>query len=132
MPRAVKEWVGKTPDTPAPPRVRLRVFQREDGVCYLSGRKIMPADDWDAEHKVAIINGGENREKNLYPALRDKHKEKTKEDLAEKSRIAEIAKKHVGITRPAGNLKSRGFTPSSKPHHERAPLAPRRLFEEIA
>ena len=31
MARSVAEWVGATPDTPVPPRVRLRVFERDEG-----------------------------------------------------------------------------------------------------
>jgi 5-methylcytosine-specific restriction protein A len=92
--RAVEEWVGKTDDTKAPPHVRLRIFQREDGRCHISGRKIMPGEPWDLEHKIALCNGGENRESNLFPALRDKHREKTAEDVAEKSDVATKAKKH--------------------------------------
>ena len=29
--RSVPEWIGKTDDTPAPPRVRLRVLERCEG-----------------------------------------------------------------------------------------------------
>ena len=42
MSRAVPEWIGKTPDTKVPPRVRLRVFEKHDGTCHISGRKIRP------------------------------------------------------------------------------------------
>lgn len=94
--RSVEEWIGKTDDTPAPPRVRLRVFERYEGVCHWSGRKIRPGDAWDADHVIAIINGGENRESNLAPILRGKsHKEKTAQDLAEKSKTYERRKKHL-------------------------------------
>jgi hypothetical protein len=74
MSRKVEEWIGKTPDTPAPPRVRLRVFERHNGICYLSGRKIMAGDKWEIEHPQALINGGENRESNMAPALVGPHK----------------------------------------------------------
>lgn len=97
MPRAVKEWIGKTPDTKAPPRVRLRILERENHTCYLSGRKILPGEPWQADHKIAIINGGENRETNLFPALVDKHAEKTKRDVAEKAHRDALAKSHAGI-----------------------------------
>jgi hypothetical protein len=121
-PRAVKEWIGKTSDTPVPSRVKLRVWERENGTCYLSGRKIQPCEPYQFEHKIAIINGGENRESNLFLALVDKHKIKTKADLAEKSTVAEKAKKHVGITRPAAKIKSPGFAKGAKPKREtRAP-----------
>lgn len=103
--RAVPEWIGATPDTPIPARVKLRVFRDHGGVCYLSGRKIRPGDPWDAEHVLAIINGGENREANLRPALSAPHKIKTAADVAIKAKTDRIAKKHLGIAKPKG----RGF-----------------------
>lgn len=101
MSREVPEWIGKTPDTPAPPRVRLRVFERYNGICYLSGRKIMPGDKWQLEHPLAIINGGENRESNLAPALVEPHKVKTAEDMAQKSKDYRVRAKHNGIKKPS-------------------------------
>lgn len=95
--RAVPEWIGKTPDTPAPPRVRLRVFERHNGICYLSGRKIGAGDKWQLEHPLAIINGGENRESNLAPALVEPHKFKTAEDVKQKAKNDRVRKKHLGI-----------------------------------
>jgi 5-methylcytosine-specific restriction protein A len=67
MSRSVPEWIGKTDDTPPPPRVRLRVFEAHNGKCHLTGRKIGPADQWDVDHVLALANGGENRESNLAP-----------------------------------------------------------------
>lgn len=95
--REVPEWMGKTDDTPIPPRVKLRVFEKYGGVCYLSGLKIGPGDKWDAEHVIAICNGGQNRESNLKPALRDKHPKKTARDVAEKAKVYAIRSKHLGI-----------------------------------
>lgn len=97
MPRTLKEWIGASPDTPIPPRVKLRIWTREKGRDYLTGRKILKGDKFEFEHKIAIINGGQNRESNIFLALRDKHKEKTKADLAEKSRVAAKAKADLGI-----------------------------------
>lgn len=108
MSRSLDEWIGKTPDTPIPPRVKVRVFEKHGGICYLSGRKITPADKWDCDHVKAIINGGENRERNLAPALKDKHKEKTKLDVAEKSKLYEKKKKHLGV-KPKKKWPSRKF-----------------------
>jgi 5-methylcytosine-specific restriction protein A len=101
MSRSTEEWIGKTDDTPIPPRVKLRVFERHNGVCHLSGRKIRAGEPWDCDHVVALINGGQNRENNLAPALRDKHREKTARDVAEKARIASKKAAHLGI-KPKG------------------------------
>lgn len=101
MSRKVEEWIGKTPDTPAPPRVRLRVFERHNGICYLSGRKIMPGDKWQLEHPQALINGGENRESNLAPALVEPHKVKTAKDVKQKAKNDRVRKRHLGIKKPS-------------------------------
>lgn len=98
--REVAEWVGKTPDSKPPASVRLRVFERWEGRCYLSGRKIQAGETWDLEHVVALCNGGENREANMRPALREAHKIKTRADLAEKSKVERVRRKHLGIKTP--------------------------------
>jgi 5-methylcytosine-specific restriction endonuclease McrA len=111
--REVPEWRGKTPDTPAPARVRLRVFEAHGGRCYLTGRKIMPGDAWELDHKVALINGGLNVESNLAPALKAAHREKTNADVTLKSKIARIRAKHNGCwPKSKRPLRSRGFFPS--------------------
>jgi len=74
----------------------------------------MAGDEWDADHVIALINGGQNRESNLAPILRGKqHKEKTAQDVAIKSKVARIKAKHFGSwPEPRGNskLKSRPFS----------------------
>ena len=46
MPRSVALWIGKTDDTPAPPRVRLRVWDRCVGKCHRCNRDIPTGDAW--------------------------------------------------------------------------------------
>lgn len=108
--RSVPEWIASSPDAAIPPRVRLRVFQAHGGRCHLSGRLIRPGDQWDADHIIALINGGQHRETNLAPALREVHREKTADDVAIKSKTYRMAAKHAG-TWPKSKtpLKSRGF-----------------------
>jgi hypothetical protein len=108
--RSVPEWIGATPDTAIPPRVRLRVFEAHGGVCHISGRKIRAGEKWEADHVIAVINGGENRESNLAPALLDKHKAKTAADVRQKADVARKRQKHLGIKTESGRkLQSRGF-----------------------
>ena len=106
--REVPEWIGATPDTPIPKRVKLRIWERECGRCYLSSRKIMPGDAYEFEHVIAIANGGENRESNIRLALSSKHKEKTARDVAEKAHIDRIRAKHLGL-HPKGRGWNRGL-----------------------
>ena len=101
MSREVPEWKGKTDDSAIPPRVRLRVFERCRGMCHLSGLRIQPGDQWDCDHIVALINGGEHRESNLAPALRDEHRKKTASDVAQKSKNYRVRAKHLGIKKPS-------------------------------
>lgn len=112
MSRSVAERVGSTPDAKVPPRVRARIFLREGGRCHISGRVIRSGEPWDLDHKVALINGGDHRETNLFPALRDKHREKTAHDVREKSIIARKQAKHLGIKSTRKRIQSKGFDKS--------------------
>lgn len=108
--RATEEWIGRTPDTPAPPRVRLRVFEAHGGRCHRSGRKIAAGERWELDHIKALTNGGENRESNLAPILAAEHKVKTAEDVAEKSKVNRTRMKHLGIwPKSKHRLQGRGF-----------------------
>jgi 5-methylcytosine-specific restriction protein A len=96
----LKEWIGKTDDSRPPPYVRLRVFNKYQGICYLSERKIVPGEKWHVEHIVALCNGGENRESNMAPALVAPHKIKTKQDRATKAKNDHVRQRHLGIKKP--------------------------------
>lgn len=98
MSRSLPEWIGATDDSQIPLRVRLRVFERFNGICQCGcGIKIQVGDRWEADHRVALINGGTNSETNLVPLLAKHHKTKTAADVAEKSRVTRIRMKHLGI-----------------------------------
>jgi 5-methylcytosine-specific restriction endonuclease McrA len=104
MSRSVPEWIGATPDAKIPARVRLRVFERFGGVCQLSARKIRPGDAWEVDHIQALTNGGEHRESNLQPVLKEAHKAKTREDLKQKKKDARVRKRHLGLAKPKAPL----------------------------
>jgi hypothetical protein len=107
--RSIPEWIGATPDSKPPPRVRDRIFMRAGGRCYLSDRKIRPGEKWEAEHIQALGNGGENRERNLAPALVAPHKTKTKADRKVKAKTDAMRKKHHGIRGPRTITRWRRF-----------------------
>lgn len=99
--RSVPLWVGATDDAKIPPRVKLRIFDRCGGRCHWTGRKIMAGDEYDFDHIIALCNGGSHSEDNLAPILRGKpHKEKTAVDVAEKSKVARMRAKHLGLDKP--------------------------------
>lgn len=113
--RTVPEWRGKSPDSKVPGHVRARIFVNANGLCHISGRKIGPADQWDLEHVTPLSMGGEHRESNLRPALRDKHREKTAAEAGPRAKADRVQKKHLGI-KSKPRLQSRGF-PKAEPQH---------------
>lgn len=126
MVRSTVEWIGKSDDQKVPPRIRQRVFDRENGVCHLSGRKIAAGEPWELEHKIALILGGEHRETNLFPALVDPHKIKTAAEMKVKSKIAAVRKKHLGITSPKQKIKSPGFATAERAEKQSSKTLPPR------
>ena len=114
MARTVKEWVGRTDDSKAPPRVRQRCYDREQGICYLCETPIQAAKGFELDHKKALIKNGENRESNLFPVHKHCHKIKTAQDNKDKAKTARIKGKHIGAIQPKGNIQSRGFAQSEK------------------
>lgn len=98
MTRTLEEWHGRTPDTPVPPRVRIRIFERDKGRCQCGCKvRIRPGMAWQTDHIIAIINGGENRESNLRTLLTAHHAPKTAADVAEKSAVYRIKLVHLGM-----------------------------------
>jgi 5-methylcytosine-specific restriction endonuclease McrA len=97
----VPEWRGKTPDTAIPDRVKVRVFDRYEGKCYLTGVKLRPGH-WEVEHIIALSCGGEHRERNLAPAAVEPHKVKSAKDMATKAKIYRQRKKDIGVDKPKG------------------------------
>lgn len=109
MTRAADEWIATHDDQAIPPRVKLRIWERCAGRCSLSGRKIMPGEKFEYEHRIALCNGGAHREFNIVLALADAHKAKTRDDLAIKSKIARVKAKHLGVWPKGQRIASRGF-----------------------
>lgn len=102
--RAVPEWIGKTPDSKIPDRVRLRVFERFGGICQETGIKIQPGDAWQCDHEIALCNGGEHRESNLRPVLEVAHRAKTAEDVAIRAKDRRVRQKHIGMKKTRNPL----------------------------
>lgn len=115
MSRSVDLWVGKDDDAAIPPRVKLRVWERCGGRCAITGRKLRPGDAYEFDHIIPLILGGAHAEANLQLVSREAHKEKTREDVAIKSKVARVRAKFLGVfPKTKRPLKSRGFEPSRK------------------
>lgn len=98
--RETPEWIGATPDSRVPDHVRQRVFLRHGGRCHIAQRKIRAAEPWDIEHVIAVRDwtgeGHGNRESNLAPAIRDKHRVKTAQEATERAGTDKAFAKHYG------------------------------------
>lgn len=111
--RTLPEWIGKTDDQRAPPRVRQRIFDDCGGKCHICG-VIIIGKKWALDHVKALVNGGENRQSNLKPVHITCHAIKTAADVAEKAKVAAIRGKHIGAIQPKQTIKSAGFPKSPK------------------
>jgi len=106
MTRRTPEWIGKTDETPVPPRVKARIVLVQDGICACGcGQKLGSAGEpIEFDHEVALINGGENRENNLRALRRPCHAVKTRADVAEKAKVARVRNKALGFRKPKSTL----------------------------
>lgn len=99
----------------APPRPsisaarRARIFAAHSGICGISGAKIGPNDLWDVEHRIPWAISFDDGDGNLYPALRDPHKNKTKADLKAIAKLKRIEARHNGTRRERKPIPSRPF-----------------------
>lgn len=97
MTRTLKEWIGKTDDSMPPPRVRLRIAERQNDCCAFCTRTFSPKVPVEIDHKVPLILGGENRESNLQAVCSVCHKGKTAVEVKIKSKIAKARQDRLGI-----------------------------------
>lgn len=96
--------------------VRERVFARERGVCSICKEHILAGEDWDLEHDNQRAISGDDSERNLFPAHRNRpecHPKKTAEDAAVRAHVNRMAFKHrtpkAEWPRRGPQLKGRGF-----------------------
>lgn len=97
MTRAVPIWRGKTDDTPIPPRVKARVCLEQDGRCAVCAAKFGPKVPPEFDHRIALVNGGENAEDNIQALCPLCHGTKSRRDVAQKAKDARVRQKHLGI-----------------------------------
>ena len=98
VPRSVKEWNEPNHDKPIPRRVKLRAKSRANNTCQNCGVR---AERGDADHIVALINGGAHSEKNLQWLCVNCHRAKSKADVALKSRAAKRQISVAGFKEPS-------------------------------
>lgn len=128
MSRSVPEWIGRTPDSKVPPRVADRIRLAHPN-CALCSMPILPVEKTELHHFVALIAGGSNSESNLRPVHIHCHKLATKEQVAEKAKVAAMRQgvRGMGQKTPGKFLSPpKAPKPAGKP-----PLRPRNLFRQV-
>jgi 5-methylcytosine-specific restriction endonuclease McrA len=100
MSRSKPEWIGRDDDATPPQACKLRVFERQCGICALTGIKLM-AGDVDYDHITPLQDGGENRESNLQAVSRKAHRAKTAQENADRAKSNRIKAKHMSMSKPA-------------------------------
>lgn len=107
----LKEWVGKTAEAMPGQTVLLRLYAKQNGICACGCGQSMNLnrDKVDCDHRVALIDDGENRESNLQLLLHVCHKGKTaKEATARSEERRHKAKAFTALRRPS-QITSAGF-----------------------
>lgn len=102
--RSVSEWIGKTDDTPPPPRVKDRIRDRQGNICALSGLPLGSDDVVQYDHIVPLWLGGRNSESNLQAVTSESHKRKTAAEAKVRAKCNRTRKKHLGIDKPKSSL----------------------------
>lgn len=117
MTRSVPEWIATSDDQAIPRAVKLRIWDREGGRCYLTNLKINGLKDaFEYEHVIALANGGQHRESNIRLALKEAHKVKSAADVKVTAKIRRVRAKHLGIYPPAKQkIRSQGFQRRPQP-----------------
>lgn len=105
--KSIKEWIGKNDDSKAPPKVYLRIRDKQKGKCAHCCRTLRDTEAGELDHIEALINGGENRESNLQLLCKPCHLLKTKVDVATK---VVAARKQTHLL----GLKKKNKTPKGK------------------
>ena len=77
------------------PQRRAKIFAARQGICHKCTRKLVPADDWDIDHILALENGGTDEDENLAPCCDWCHVSKTADDHKEAGHGRRMATKHT-------------------------------------
>ena len=97
---------------------RLRIWERDGGVCYLCETKVKADEEWDVEHVLAWGLSFDDSDENLKVAHKyGCHAEKTKGDV---KRIAK-AKRQGGETGQAARRAKNGAQLKGRPFPKGGP-----------
>lgn len=94
MPREVPEWIGRNDDAMPPKSVFDRLWAKQDGKDAITGIPFASGDKICRDHKIPLIDGGENRESNFQLITEKTHKLKTAREAMERAKTRAVQHKH--------------------------------------
>lgn len=120
--RAVKEWIGRTPESMPGKLVKLRIYARQNGLCACGCGRVMNLnrDKIDCDHKIALKDGGENRESNLQLMLHEHHVAKS--SLEATARADANSHQAKAFARPPSKWQGRKFPPARPQRRATSPI----------
>lgn len=129
MPRSVKEWIGDSDDSVPPKSCKLRILDRQDRKCAITGKEFTAKEKPQFDHIVPLWLGGKNRESNLQAILGEPHKRKTKAEATVRGKVKANTAKQLLERKPKGR-------PFPKPAKEAKPtrrpaLPARAMFRRV-
>lgn len=85
---------------------KVKVFNDAKGLCHICKMKIHAERDekWDVEHVVPLWLGGPDDLKNLAPAHKACHREKTDGEASVRAKTDRQRANHLGIPKPGPKL----------------------------
>lgn len=93
-----QEFSTKIKRKPLSRRARVRIFQKNEGICYLCWLKIDPVKQrWVAEHIKPIWLGGADDESNMAPVHQQCAIDKTTSEAPIKAKSDRIIATRLGI-----------------------------------
>jgi 5-methylcytosine-specific restriction protein A len=78
-------------------KMRVDIFLRHDGICHICKMKVIPGEEWDVSHEIALEAGGRDDDSNWLVAHRKCHRVHTATiDIPLIAKVKRIRARHLG------------------------------------
>jgi 5-methylcytosine-specific restriction endonuclease McrA len=90
------EWFEPTPRKKITTKERTDIFMRAKGICGICTLRIMPGQEWDAEHPTPLWASGSDARTDLVPVHRKCHQVKTRAEASQRAKETRVRQKFIG------------------------------------
>ena len=96
-------------------KLRLWLWERDQGRCNICGLKIQAGEPWEVEHVKRLDEGGADTPENMAPAhAAGCHAGKTRQEARQHAKADRQASKHLGLKKPSRPLPGSKASPWKK------------------